>query len=94
MQKTHVAAEMLDGTTHGPVRLLFADKLRYENSAKANGWTFKDEMRLQSFLTWAALERNKLIDMKYIEFLEQVADVSFNVEDDEEDPQTAGHDAP
>lgn len=76
MNRNRSTAELLDGTVLGPVRVLFADKLRYEKTAKAQGWDVQ-EFRLQGFLTWAALTRAGLTALDYDGFLSQVADIDF-----------------
>lgn len=76
MNRNRSTAELLDGTVLGPVRILFADKLRYEKAAKANGWELQ-EFRLQGFLTWAALNREGHTQLTYEEFIGQLADIEF-----------------
>lgn len=79
MRKNIATAELADGTIIGPVRVLYADKLKYETSARHNGWNLTDEIRGQGFLAWAAFTRTGEISLSYDEFVEQIADVTFEV---------------
>lgn len=94
MRKNTVTVEMQDGTIHGPVRVIFADKVRAEKSFRANGWNLGEEnVRLEGFFGWAATKREGMHDISYDEFLEQLIDVNFEsaVQGDEgEDPTTSG----
>lgn len=94
MRRTMITVELADGKILGPERVIFADKMRLERSAKANKWDIgRDEFRTQSFLAWAALNRAKDTDLGYEAFLEALTDVVFeaNAQDDEdgEDPTAA-----
>lgn len=99
MKQNLITVELLDGTVQGPIRVLFADKIRYERAARANQWGATEEIRLQGFLAWAALERTGQTTESYEAWLELVADVHFQTgvdpaatggADDEPDPTQAG----
>nr|DAT72610.1 MAG TPA: hypothetical protein [Caudoviricetes sp.] len=83
--------EMEDGTIHGPVRILYIDKLKCERAARNNQWDMQtDEITLSGFLAWAALTRTGVVTMPYEEFIESVADVMTEVLDvNPEDPTRA-----
>ena len=91
MRKAMSTVEMEDGTIHGPVRILYIDKLKCERAARNNQWDMQtDEITLSGFLAWAALTRTGVITMPYEEFLESVADVMTEVLDvNPEDPTKA-----
>lgn len=62
-------ALMVDGTEYGPVRIVHADKVRWERAARANDWSTEDNpMTFNAFLTWSALDRTKAVTMSYEEF--------------------------
>lgn len=94
MRKSLISVEMSNGQVLGPERIIFADKIRLEKTARNNGWDMgRDEFRVQSFLSWAALQRTGDLaeDLGYEKFLEQLIDVQFSQEDpdDDEDPTPA-----
>lgn len=91
MNKFMTTVEMLDGTIYGPVRILYADKMKCERSARANGWDLtRDEITLRAFLSWAALTRTAKITMSYEEFIDQVADIDAeSVRAEDSDPTQA-----
>lgn len=91
MRKAMTTVEMEDGTIHGPVRILYIDKLKCERAARNNQWDMQtDEITLSGFLAWAALTRTGVITMPYEEFIESVADVMTEVLDvNPEDPTRA-----
>lgn len=91
MRRSTVMVEMSDGSVYGPERVIFADKMQFERSARANNWKLTDEFRLQSFLSWAVLKRLGTLDLAYDQFMEQLVDIAFtgDAEDDDEDPTAA-----
>lgn len=91
MRKAMTTVEMEDGTIHGPVRILYIDKLKCERAARNNSWNMQtDEITLSGFLAWAALTRTGVVTMPYEEFIESVADVMTEVLDvNPEDPTRA-----
>lgn len=93
IRKNTVTVELTDGTILGPERVIFADKLRLERTARASNWDMsRDEFRVQSFLSWAALERTKQLaeGTGYEQFLEQLVDIQFNADaGDDADPTQA-----
>ena len=91
MNKFMTTVEMLDGTIYGPVRVLYADKIKCERSARANGWDLtRDEITPRGFLSWAALTRTGEITVPYEEFIDQVADIAAeNVTPEDGDPTQA-----
>lgn len=90
MKQNRVSVELLDGTVIEQLRVLFADKIRLERAARANGWDLaRDEIRVQGFLAWSAAERTGATSEAYEPFLEQIADVDFEAGVTDEDPTTA-----
>ena len=93
MRRTNITVEMNDGQVLGPERVIFADKMRLERTARASNWDMgRDEFRVQSFLAWAALDRTKALPegTGYEQFLEQLIDIAFDANaDDDEDPTPA-----
>lgn len=91
MNKFMTTVEMLDGTIYGPVRVLYADKMKCERAARANEWDLtRDEITLRGFLSWAALTRTGEITMPYEAFIDQVADIAADsVTPEESDPTQA-----
>lgn len=95
LKKQFISIELADGTVIGPERIIFADKIRLERTARANGWDMaRDEMRLGSFFAFAALERTGQLPregMTYEELLPELLDLGVAVEEpsDEESPTTA-----
>jgi hypothetical protein len=60
MRKLFVAYELADGT-EGTARVLIADKLRFENTARANSWPVEDGPRSVAVMTYSALTRTHAI---------------------------------
>lgn len=72
-QRATAHALMLDGTELGPVVVIHADKVRWERTAKVNGWTAEENAQtLNAFITWAALSRAGETDLDYDEFVSQL----------------------
>lgn len=89
LKQNHTTFELSDGSTHGPLRIVFADKVQYERTAKANGWSMQDEFRLQSFLTWHAAKRSGTTELSYEDFMGELVDIQFDAQvevGDEPDP--------
>ncbi|MGO1957217.1 hypothetical protein [Microbacterium sp.] len=80
LKQNHTTFELEDGRTLGPVRVIFADKIQYERSAKANNWSMRDEVHLQMFLTWHAAKREGVITLTFEEFSEQLIDIKFDAQ--------------
>lgn len=93
IRQNRITVELADGTVVGPVRVIFADKLRLERTARASNWDIsRDEFRVQSFLAWAALNRTGDLaeGVGYEQFLEQLIDIQFDANSEaDEDPTTA-----
>lgn len=71
--------ELIDGTIYEDVRITFADRLRYEATAKARGWQpDKQPMTGAGFLAWAALTRTGRYTGSYAEFCADVVDVQLD----------------
>jgi len=80
IRRTVISAELTDGSILGPERVIFADKLRLEKSARANNWDInRDEFRVQSFLAFAAFDRTHQLPegTGYEAFLELLVDLEF-----------------
>lgn len=94
IRKNMVTVELMSGEVVGPERVIFADKIRLEKTARNNGWDLhRDEIRMGSFFAWAALERTGKLPvegMTYEDFLVELCDVQVTSEDPEdEDPTPA-----
>lgn len=95
LKKNLVAVELTNGDVIGPERIIFADKIRLERTARANGWDLsRDEIRMGSFFAYAVLERIGQLPregMTYEELLPELIDVQVSSEEpsDDEDPTPA-----
>lgn len=79
IKPTYASVELADGTIFDDVRVTYADRVRYETTAKARGWRSEEKPATASgFLAFAALKRAGLIDLSYDTFIEQVVDVNLN----------------
>ena len=91
IRRTLISVEMQDGTRYLDRRVLFADKIRLEKTARNNKWDItRDEFTVQAFLAWAALNREGEISDTYEAFLERVADISFTADANETSEGIAG----
>lgn len=72
-------------TETGTVRILAADKIRFEVHARRNGWPVSDGPRSISFMVYAALARTGQIpaDLDFEEFVETTL-VDFETNPDSE----------
>lgn len=60
--------ELANGTTH-TVRVLLADKLAFERTARVHGWTEeKDPVTSNLFLGWAAAKRSGITKASFDDF--------------------------
>lgn len=86
--------ELLDGTVLGPVRILAADKIAAESSARKQRWHWDDNPRIHTLMGFYAARRTGLTNAaNYDEFMEQLADFSISNDDgqdDDEDPTEDG----
>lgn len=94
LKKSLISVELMDGTIIGPERIIFADKIRLERTARANGWDMsRDEMRMGSFFAYAALERIGQLPtegMSYEDLLPEILDLQVTAEHPaDEGPTTA-----
>lgn len=84
IRRTLISVEIQDGTRYLDRRVLFADKIRLEKTARNNKWDItRDEFTVQAFLAWAVLNREGEISDTYETFLEKVADISFTADANE-----------
>lgn len=66
---TYANVEMSDGTQHA-VRILLADQVRMEGTAKRNKWDLEaDQITVNTFVTWAAMKRAGLYTDTYEAFV-------------------------
>lgn len=85
MRKLYIDYEMQDGT-EGKARILAADKIKFENAARANGWPIEDGPRALSLMLYASLQRTKATESSYEEFISnELADLSVD-QDEPDDP--------
>lgn len=96
LKRNLVSVELADGNVIGPERIIFADKIRLERTARANSWDLsRDEIRMGSFFAYAVLERTGQLPregMTYEELLPELIDVQVSSEDPteaDEDPTPA-----
>jgi hypothetical protein len=68
-----------EAVTVQDVRIIFADRLRFEKTAKARGWDpEKQPMTSAGFISWAALNRSGQFPGSYEDFLNVVIDVEID----------------
>lgn len=75
--KQHTQFELADGTVSEPIRVVFADKVQLERTARAERWDLeKDFTKVNSLLAWSAAKRTGAIapDLAYSEFVAQLVD--------------------
>lgn len=66
---TYANVEMADGTQHS-VRILLADQVRMEGTAKRNKWDMEaDQITVNTFVTFAAMKRSGLYTDTYDKFV-------------------------
>lgn len=92
LKRQLISVELTDGTVVGPERIIFADKIRLERTARVNSWDMtRDEMRMGSFFAFAALERTGNLPregMTYEELLPEILDLQVTTEDPSDDDPT------
>lgn len=89
-QRATAHALMIDGTEYGPATVVHADKVRWESAARANNWTAEaNGQTLNAFIAWAALSREKHLEMDFEEFtanLEVAETRNLKKEEEKENP--------
>lgn len=86
IKPTYASVELTKGgesepTFYDDVRVIFADRLAYEKTAKARGWKIDQQpMTGSGFLAWAALHRTGQYAGSYDDFLAEVVDVQLDDE--------------
>lgn len=89
--KQHVTAELVDGKELGPIRIIHADKLNLERTARNRGWDVeKNFATTNAFLGWSAAKRAGEFTGSYEEWLEQLVDVAVE-RGDAVDPTQTDH---
>lgn len=83
IKPTYASVEYLDAggapVVVEDVRVLFADRLAYERTAKARRWDVETlPMTGAGYLAWAALKRTGQYTGSYDDFLAQVVDVQLD----------------
>lgn len=87
IKTVYANVEFDDGRTVEDVRVIFADRLSFERTAKARGWDAEAQPQTTAgFLAWAALKRRGDYPGSYDDFLAAVVDVQL---DDERTPERA-----
>lgn len=88
MRKTIVTFEMISGAVHEDVRVLAADKVHAEATARKAGWPLEDGPRLGVAITYAVALRTKVTDASSVgDFMADLADFEMsNVQPGEDDP--------
>lgn len=94
IQKLLFTYEDNDGLEHGPVRVLAADKIAAEATARNQGWRWADSPRIHTLMGYFAAKRAGLTDVDgYPAFMDTLADFSVDLPDNEdqadEDPTPA-----
>lgn len=87
MQKKYATVEMADGTTYTDLRIVYADQIKYAETARRHKWGSPedDAIRFGGFLAYAAMTRlgHYPSDKGFDEFVAEVADIDVEVPDDE-----------
>lgn len=92
--KQHAQYELQDGTVSEQIRIIFADKVNLDRTARAQGWDIeKDFTRVNAFLAWAAATRVGVLSLGYDEFVEQLVDVVIERGDPVDPTPTGQHSA-
>lgn len=74
--KQHVTVELVGDLVCGPERIIHADKIALERTAKARNWVVeKNFATTNAFLAWAVLKRTGDYVGSFEEFLEVLVDV-------------------
>lgn len=86
MEKVHYDVEMLDGQTYTG-RVLAADKIAMESTARAHGWEMAEGPRLHACLLWHAMRREHGTDYPtFDDFVNALADYRVSNTGDDVDP--------
>lgn len=85
IRRTTATAELHNGEILGPVRVSVVDKLAASRTCRARGWDI-ESYEATTVMGWAALNRTKLTELGYEEFLDHVIDLSVDLEDAESEP--------
>lgn len=102
IKPAYANVELDDGRLFESVRVIYADRLAFERTAKARRWDPETQpFTTAGFLAWAALRRSGLYAGTYDQFLAAVVDVQLDDktsdpdEDADSDPtRTARSDEP
>lgn len=90
--KQTVTVELTDGRVFGPERIIHADKIALEKTARARNWDVeKNFATTNAFLGWAALKRTGgAVVGGFEEFLDDLVDVAVE-RGEPVDPTQADH---
>ena len=91
LNKSFAQFELADGTVSDEIRIIFADKVQLERTARAERWDMeKDFTKVNSLLTWAAAKRSGAIpeDWSYQTFVANVVDLAIEKAGDVDPTQT------
>lgn len=70
--KQTVTVELTDGRVYGPERIIHADKIALEKTARNRGWDVeKNFATTNAFLGWAVAKRVGAYDAGFDEFLDE-----------------------
>lgn len=73
--KQHAQFELQDGTVSEPIRIIFADKVQLERTARAERWDLEQDFtKVNSLLTWSAARRTGITELDYETFCAQLVD--------------------
>ena len=74
----YAIAELQDGTVTEPMRIMQADKLALERTAKAQGWDLaEDGITTNVFLAWRGATRAGYTQAQFEDFSNQLVDLSI-----------------
>jgi hypothetical protein len=85
VKSAQVTVELLDGTTLS-ARTIMRDYVAYETTSKKQkppwGGISDSPSRFESFVAWSALRREGKVDQPYEGFLDNVAQMDFDFDED------------
>lgn len=85
MNKTTGQFETADGNVHDGIRIMLQDKLQLERTARVKKWDVQESpFTTTAFLVWHAARREKLTELSFEEFSEQIVDATMDTEGDDD----------
>lgn len=88
--KVYAYGELPDGTTWEGVRVVLADRIALDRSARANGWNVEAQQQtVAAYLSWQAARRTGVTVPDWAEFLRTAVDAAVT----EDEPADADDEA-